>query len=70
MERRLCDHAIDVPIRPLNEEKAAEAAGLLLAELSVYTVIVLNCFLKYVQLSRLLVVNYPCDCCLPLKKGV
>ena len=41
MERRFHGLVSDVPIHPLNEEKAIQAAAFLLAELSVYTVNVL-----------------------------
>ncbi|PSS14477.1 OPA3-like protein [Actinidia chinensis var. chinensis] len=38
MQRRIYGHAIDVAIRPLNEEKAVQAAADLLGELFVFTV--------------------------------
>ncbi|KAI8011003.1 OPA3-like protein [Camellia lanceoleosa] len=38
MQRRIYGHATDVAIRPLNEEKAAQAAADLLGELFVFTV--------------------------------
>ncbi|XP_028088883.1 optic atrophy 3 protein homolog isoform X3 [Camellia sinensis] len=38
MQRRIYGHATDVAIRPLNEEKAVQAAADLLGELFVFTV--------------------------------
>lgn len=51
MQRRIYGHATDVEIRPLNEEKAVQAAVDLIGELFVFTVIfisfhsILTCFL-------------------------
>lgn len=39
MQRRIYGHATDVEIRPLNEEKAVQAAVDLIGELFVFTVI-------------------------------
>lgn len=39
MQRRIYSHATDVEIRPLNEEKAVQAAVDLIGELFVFTVI-------------------------------
>ena len=39
MQRRIYGHATDVAIRPLNEEKAVQAAADLLGELFVFTVV-------------------------------
>lgn len=41
MQRRLYSHATDVEIRPLNEEKAVQAAVDLIGELFVFSVILL-----------------------------
>lgn len=38
IQRRIYGHATDVEIRPLNEEKAVQAAGDLISELFVFTV--------------------------------
>ncbi|GKU96322.1 hypothetical protein SLEP1_g9571 [Rubroshorea leprosula] len=38
MQRRIYGHAVDVVIRPLNEEKAIQAAAELLGELFVFSV--------------------------------
>lgn len=38
MQRRIYGHATDVAIRPLNEEKAVQAAADLIGELFVFTV--------------------------------
>lgn len=39
IQRRIYGHATDVEIRPLNEEKAVQAAGDLISELFVFTVL-------------------------------
>lgn len=41
MQRRIYSHATDVEIRPLNEEKAVQAAVDLIGELFVFSVIFL-----------------------------
>lgn len=41
LQRRIYGHATDVAIRPLDEEKAVQAAADLLGELFVFTVIIL-----------------------------
>lgn len=40
MQRRIYGHATDVAIRPLNEEKAVQAAADLLGELFVFSVLI------------------------------
>lgn len=42
MQRRIYGHATDVEIRPLNEEKAVQAAVDLIGELFVFSVIFLH----------------------------
>lgn len=42
MQRRLYSHATDVEIRPLNEEKAIQAAVDLIGELFVFTVVLFS----------------------------
>lgn len=47
MQRRIYGHATNVEIRPMNEEKAVQAAADLLGELFVFTVLLflsLQCF--------------------------
>ena len=44
MQRRIYGHATDVAIRPLDEEKAVQAAADLLGELFVFTVLSLSHF--------------------------
>lgn len=44
MQRRIYGHATNVEIRPLNEEKAVQAAADLLGELFVFTVILFSSF--------------------------
>lgn len=39
MQRRLYGHSNDVEIRPLDEEKAVQAAGDLIGELFIFTVL-------------------------------
>jgi hypothetical protein len=50
MQRGLYGHATDAAIRPLNEEKAVQAAADLLGELFVFTVLLIS--------SSLFVYNY------------
>ena len=45
MQRRNYGHATEVAIRPLNEEKAVQAAADLLGELFVFTVLWILCFI-------------------------
>lgn len=42
LQRHIYGHAIDAAIRPLNEEKAVQAAADLLGELFVFTVIFIS----------------------------
>lgn len=42
MQRRIYGHATDVEIRPLNEERAVQAAVDLIGELFVFTVIFIS----------------------------
>lgn len=44
MQRRIYGHATDVAIRPLNEEKAVQAAADLLGELIVFSVMLVIMF--------------------------
>lgn len=41
VQRRIYGHATDVTIRPLNEEKAVQAAADLVGELFVFTVVLI-----------------------------
>jgi hypothetical protein len=50
VQRRIYGHATDDAIRPLNEEKAVQAAADLLGELFVFTVLLIS--------SSLFVYNY------------
>ncbi|XP_028088884.1 uncharacterized protein LOC114289371 isoform X4 [Camellia sinensis] len=56
MQRRIYGHATDVAIRPLNEEKAVQAAADLLGELFVFTVvyIMLQGLLSYLRCKEVL----------------
>lgn len=45
MQRRIYGRATDVEIRPLNEEKAVQAAADLLGEFFVFTVLGILCFI-------------------------
>ena len=47
MQRRIYGHATDVEIRPLNEEKAVQAAVDLIGELFVFTVTFICQFAYY-----------------------
>lgn len=40
LQRRLYGHATDVEIRPLNEEKAVQAASDLIGEIFIFTVVI------------------------------
>lgn len=51
MQRRIYGHATDVAIRPLNEEKAVQAAADLLGELFVFTVMQIPTFVICSKMS-------------------
>lgn len=51
MQRRIYGHATDVAIRPLNEEKAVQAAADLLGELFVFTVMQIPTFVMCPKIS-------------------
>lgn len=57
MQRRIYGHATDVEIRPLNEEKAVQAAVDLLGEVFIFTV----CYISILMFPLLLI---QASCCL------
>lgn len=67
MQRRIYGHATDVAIRPLNEEKAVQAAADLLGELFVFTVMQIPTFVICSKMSSEIQRQIYCLCILRKK---